>query len=46
MGAIPAGNGPNDGLKGYTSSQVNVQHGSFIYSYNEKCQQIGAVSAF
>lgn len=46
MGAIPAGNGPNDGLKGYTSSQVNVQHGSFIYSYNEKCQKVGAISAF
>lgn len=25
----PAGNGPNDGLKGYTSSTVNIQRGSW-----------------
>jgi len=31
-----AGSGPNDGLKGYTSSSVNIQRGAFIYTYNEK----------
>ncbi len=42
---VSAGSGPNDGLKGYTSSQVNVQRGSFIYSYNERGMQIGTTSA-
>ena len=40
-----AGNGPKDGLKGYTNSTVNIQRGSFIYTYNEKGQQIGTQSA-
>jgi len=31
IGSVPAGNGPNDGLKGYTPSRVNVQRGSLIY---------------
>ena len=43
--AVSAGSGPNDGLKGYTSSRVNVQRGSFIYSYDEKGRQVGATSA-
>ena len=30
------GNGPNDGVKGYTSSFVNIQMGRVIYTYNEK----------
>ncbi len=34
--SIPAGNGPKDGLKGYTSSTVNVQRGSFTYTYDER----------
>ena len=34
-GTVLAGSNPNDGLRGYTSSQVNVQLGSMIYSYNE-----------
>jgi hypothetical protein len=44
-GAVSSGSGPNDGLKGYTPSQVNIQHGPFIYSYNESGQQVGAVLA-
>ena len=32
---IPAGSGPEDGLKGYTSSRVSVRRGSFICSYDE-----------
>jgi len=40
-----AGSGPNDGLKGYTGSSVNIQRGSTIYTYNEKGQQTGATSA-
>ena len=30
-GSVPAANGLNDGLKGYTPSRVNVQRGSLIY---------------
>ena len=41
-GSVPAGSGPNDGLKGYTSSQVNVQRGSYIYSHDERGRQIGS----
>lgn len=39
-----AGSGTNDGLKGYTSSSVNIQRGGFIYTYNEKGQQTGTTS--
>lgn len=44
-GAVSAGNGPKDGLKGYTSSTVNVQRGSIIYTYDESGHQIGVTSA-
>ena len=30
----------NDGLKGYTSSTVNIQIGGFIYTYDEKGRQL------
>lgn len=40
-----AGNGPGDGLKGYTSHSVNIQRGSWIYSYNEKGGQTRATPA-
>ncbi|NLD98611.1 MAG: hypothetical protein GX640_01945 [Fibrobacter sp.] len=33
-GSASAGNGPNDGLKGYTSSTVNIRRGNFIYSHH------------
>ena len=32
--AVFAGNGPEDGLKGYTSSTVSVRRGSNIYVYD------------
>jgi len=40
-----AGNGPDDGLKGYTSSRVNVRRGSIIYSYDEKGGQVSSTPA-
>ncbi len=43
--AVFAGNGPDDGLKGYTSSTVSVQRGGTIYVYNAKGQQISGVFA-
>lgn len=45
VACVPSGNGPNDGLKGYTSGTVNVRRGSTIYSYNEKGQQVACVPA-
>jgi hypothetical protein len=40
-----AGSGPDDGLKGYTSTRVNIKRGSLIYSYDEKGHQVGTTSA-
>jgi len=45
IACLPAGSGPNDGLKGYTGSSVNIQRGRIIYTYNEKGSQIGCVPA-
>ena len=45
INSVPAGNGSNDGLKGYTSTRINVQRGAIIYSYNEHGQQVGCVPA-
>lgn len=43
--AVFAGNGPDDGLKGYTSSTVSVRRGGTIYVYNANGQQISSVFA-
>ncbi len=43
--SVYAGTGPNDGLKGYTSSTVSVRRGSTIYVYNAKGQQVSSVFA-
>ena len=40
---IACGNGPNDGVTGYTSTTVSVRKGDYVYTYNEKGQQINAV---
>lgn len=45
IACLPAGSGPNEGLKGYTGSTVNIQRGAFIYIYNEKGSQTGCVPA-
>jgi hypothetical protein len=34
-----------DGLKGYTSSTVNIKLGILIYTYDEKGRQISTTSA-
>jgi len=44
-GMVSKGNGPDDGLKGYTSSTVNVRRGDWIYTHNEQGQQISLTSA-
>lgn len=45
IATVSAGTGREDGLKGYTSSTVNVRRGSTIYSYDEKGRQISTTSA-
>ena len=32
----------NNGLKGYTSSSVNIQRDSYIYTYDDKGREIAA----
>jgi hypothetical protein len=41
-GTVSAGSEKEDGLKGYTSSTVNVRRGAFIYSFDEKGHQKSA----
>ena len=43
--SIPAGSAPGDGLKGYTSSTVNIRRSAFIYTYDEKGRQISSTPA-
>lgn len=45
IGSVPAGSGKDDGLKGYTSSTVNVRRGSFIYTHDERGRQTSSTPA-
>jgi hypothetical protein len=42
---ISAGNKPEDGLTGYTSTTVSVRRGGSIYTYDDKGRQISSHSA-
>jgi YD repeat-containing protein len=42
---IGVGNGPNDGLTGYTSTTVSVRRGTSIYTYDEKGRLLTTTSA-
>jgi len=39
------GNGPDDGLLGFSSSTVTARYGSVIYTYDEKGMTIYATAA-
>lgn len=43
--AIFAGNGPDDGLHGFTSSSVSVRRGRNIYTYDAQGRQISSTFA-
>ena len=43
--AVFAGNGPDDGLKGYTSSTVSVRRGNNIYVYDAQGRQVSSMFA-
>jgi hypothetical protein len=42
-GTVLVNVGSEDGLKGYTSSNVNIRRGSYIISYDETGRQISSV---
>lgn len=46
IGSVSAGSGAQDGLKGYTSSTVNIRRGSAIYTYDERGRQLSATPAY
>lgn len=45
LATVSAGSGKDDGLKGYTSTTVNVRKGSLIYTYDEKGHQKSTTTA-
>lgn len=45
IGSVSAGSGKDDGLKGYTSTTVNIRRGSFIYTHDQKGRQISSTPA-
>jgi hypothetical protein len=45
LGTLFAGNGPEDGLKGYTSTTVNVRIGALIYTYSAEGRQLSSTLA-
>jgi hypothetical protein len=45
LSTLFAGNGPDDGLKGYTSTTVNVRLGAVIYTYNAEGRQLSSTLA-
>ena len=45
LGTLFAGNGPEDGLIGYTSATVNVRLGVVIYTYNAEGRQLSSTLA-
>ena len=46
ISSISVGSGPNDGLKGYTSTTVNVQRGNLVLTHDEKGQVIRSTSVW
>lgn len=45
LSTMSAGTGKDDGLKGYTSTTVNIRRGSTIYTYSEKGHILSTTSA-
>jgi len=42
--SVSAGSEPGDGLKGYTSSTVNVQNGAWVLTYDENGHHLNSTS--
>jgi hypothetical protein len=45
LASLLAGQGPKDGLQGYTSSTVSVRRGSLIYTYDERGRRLSSTLA-
>ena len=45
LAMLQAGNGPGDGLKGYTGATVSSRRGSQVYTYDERGRQLSMTSA-
>ena len=45
LSALAAGNGQQDGLKGYTGATVSIRRGGFVYTYDERGHQLSATPA-
>jgi hypothetical protein len=45
LAVIPSGEGPDDGLIGFTGSTVSIRRGSFAYTYNERGNPMFVTSA-
>ena len=43
--SLLAGNGPKEGLQGYTSSTVSVRRSSLIYTYDERGRRLSSALA-
>lgn len=46
VASIPCGSQEGSGLKGYSSTTVNVRRGGYIYTYNERGIRIAARPAY
>lgn len=45
IAAIPVGNGPRDGLQGYTATSVSIRRGAHIYVYNEQGSLVRSIAS-
>ncbi len=45
LAMLQAGNGAQDGLKGYTGETVSVRRGAYVYTYDEKGRQLSMTLA-
>jgi hypothetical protein len=43
--SLLAGQGPKDGLQGYTSATVSVRRGGLIYTYDERGRRLSSTLA-
>lgn len=45
LAMLQGGNGPQDGLKGYTGTTVSVRRGGNVFTYDEKGRQLSTTPA-
>lgn len=45
LAMLPAGNGPDDGLQGYTGATVSVRRGGHVFTYDRRGRQLSMTPA-